>query len=164
MEILIEALLLGKLKGLLRKDGDDDTGPTEGGDVDEEILKTTKVRRRPAWLASFEKMKDDDLFSSRTVVIIQVYSRIIEENPVAKIIIFSKFLKFLDIVEEALKRKLRSTAHVLRFDGTVNIDGRKDVKSQFNSSKGSVVLRITPGAGGAGLNLNAREHIIRCKL
>jgi len=69
-EILIKALLLSKLKGLLRKDGDDDTGPTEGGDVDEEILETMKVRCRPAWLASLEKMKDDDLFSSRTVAII----------------------------------------------------------------------------------------------
>ena len=51
---------------------------------------------------------------------------------------------------------------MLCFDGTVDIDGRKDVKSKFNNSKGLVILMVTPGAEGAGLNLKAGEHIMRC--
>ena len=49
---------------------------------------------------------------------------------------------------------------MLYFNETIDSDKRKFVKSQFNNSKYLVVLMVTLGAEGAGLNLEAREHII----
>jgi SNF2 family DNA or RNA helicase len=163
----VEAIVHSKLNRPFQKvhgDNDDLRNQDLEEEKDDGILKeTTPTGDRQAWLAVFKRMPEGDLLSSRVIAVIEVYHRILRDNPTARIIIFSKFLKFLDIIEEALLRKSGSTAYTLRFDGTKDAEERELIKSRFNNAKGSVVLMITPGAGGAGLNLASGEHVIRCE-
>ncbi|KAH0544431.1 hypothetical protein FGG08_001458 [Glutinoglossum americanum] len=136
----------------------------EESDTDEELLeKITKTNSRLAWLTTVRGMPDKVLLSPRVTAIIDIYQHILKGTPSAKIVIFSKFLRFLDILEQALQRKSKPNQAILRFDGTLDNEERTAVKSRFNNIKSSVILLISSGAGGAGLNLASGEHIVRCE-
>lgn len=57
---------------------------------------------RGAWLARIKDMSVMELNSLRTAAIIEVHQKIRAEFPDAKIVIFSKYLKYLDILEAIL--------------------------------------------------------------
>ncbi|KAI9764333.1 MAG: hypothetical protein M1839_005964 [Geoglossum umbratile] len=136
----------------------------EESDMGEELLEeVTKANSRLAWLTTIRGMPDEVLFSPRVTAIIDIFQHILKGSPSLKIVIFSKFLRFLDILEQALQRKSKPNQVILRFDGTLDNEERTAVKSRFNNIKSSVILLISSGAGGAGLNLASGEHVIRCE-
>lgn len=80
----------------------------------------------------------------------------------SEILVFSQYLKFLDILEEALKRAVRIQA--LRFDGTVAQRQRLHVQQRFKDSGPEVPLLMTTGAGTYSLNITDASIIIQCEI
>jgi SNF2 family DNA or RNA helicase len=80
-------------------------GATKGGEKRDEWLH--KVRER-------EELIDE---SDRVRQFLLIYKQLRRTNPDQKILVFSQYLKFLDILAEALKRVFGVQA--LRFNGTV---------------------------------------------
>lgn len=137
---------------------DDDDG--EDADDDENAHMTQRASTL-SWTQKIRNMPDEELFSSRIRAICEVYARWLKENPVEKIVIFSKFRKFLDLLAEALRRSFN--VEPFRFDGTKNSDQRTSIMDGFRTSKG-VPLLITPRSGGAGLNIEFAAKLIQCEV
>lgn len=100
--------------------------------------------------------------SSRLKCILALYAYIINEMPGEKIIIFSQYLKSLDIVSESLRRCFDVDS--LRYDGTVSPSRRVSIQEQFRNPDGNKPLLITAGAGGLGLNIVAASVVIQTEL
>jgi SNF2 family DNA or RNA helicase len=77
-------------------------------------------------------MTDAELISPRIKVIIETYKNIQAMAPGNKVVVFSRFLKFLNILENAFHRKFKVRS--LRFDGTrddsQHLDARKSLKAR----------------------------------
>lgn len=128
--------------------------------------KQPMTKEREKWLGKVEAMPDDELQSSRVVTILELVQRLQEEHPGEKIAIFSRYLKFLDIVAEALRRLNDEGADIqcLRFDGTM--DGSERMTSRFTfrkSQSAQTIILITAGAGGAGMNLTSASIVVQCE-
>lgn len=123
---------------------------TKGGEDRDEWLQ--KVRER-------EELIDE---SDRVRQFLLVYKQLRSTNPDQKILVFSQYLKFLDILEEALKRAFGVQA--LRFDGTVGQGQRLKVQQDFKDLDPKVPLLMTTGAGAYGLNITDASIIIQCEI
>ncbi|KAH8885318.1 hypothetical protein GQ53DRAFT_878691, partial [Thozetella sp. PMI_491] len=103
------------------------------------------------------------LFSPRVSTILGLVGRIREENTGDKIIIISKWRKFLDIVCHAIARRF-SDLKCAEYNGTIpreHAGARATIQADFNQKdSGTSVLLLTDGIGGAGLNLQGANHII----
>ena len=134
---------------------DADSGQDDESDDDHEI------RNRKTWLAKVKRLDINTLVSRRMASIRQIIDSIWSKDSEERIVIFSKFVKFLDLVDEMLKRLLHITP--MRLDGLSTRDQRAATTDQFAAAKSSVLL-ITPKTGGAGLNgLESASHCIQCE-
>lgn len=146
----------------------DDEGPGIGGandqaeeEDDDEDEQENNAGKRKQWLGNVKKMDDNSLKSSRIDAIHDIYSSIKSKDDNARIVIFSKFVTFLDIVAEVLKRRAKIVP--LRLDGLSNKEQRLSTTNEFASTLGSTIL-ITPRTGGAGLNgLECASSLIQCE-
>jgi len=111
--------------------------------------------------------------SSKLTAILQELEKVWEEEPGSKVLIFSQFLGFLDLVEESFKKDGIPYA---RLDGKLSLKDRVRVLNEFGSHimdtgrrqkelplgtkqhAGSVLL-ISMKAGGVGLNLVAANTV-----
>ena len=107
-------------------------------------------------------MSDLEICSSRVKAFRELHQRIRTDYSEARIVVFSKFLKFLDIPEEALSREAK--VEIFRFDGTKDLADRTRIKNQFGIAKGGATIMVTPGSGGSGLNLTAGTQLIQCEV
>jgi len=123
---------------------------TKGGEDRDEWLQ--KVRGR-------EELIEE---SDRVCQFLLVYKQLRSTYPDRKILVFSQFLKFLDILEEALKRVFGVQA--LRFDGTVGQRQRIKVQLDFKDAGEEVPLLMTAGSGAYGLNVTDASIIIQCEV
>lgn len=87
-------------------------------------------------------------------VIIPLTVELIKENH--KVLIFSKSLRMLYIIDECLSRRNINTLH---FDGSIHTSDRMDILEQFKS-KNIPVLLITIGAGGEGITVIEADRIL----
>jgi DNA repair protein RAD5 len=96
--------------------------------------------------------------SSKLTAILHELDEIWKVDPGSKVLIFSQFLGFLDLMQLSLRKK--QIPH-WRLDGSLSLAQRKDVVEKFKkelssptpaSNKGSVLL-MSMKAGGVGLNL-----------
>ena len=85
-----------------------------------------------------------------------------KKKPDRKIVIFSQFLKWLDIVQEALLRKLELES--LRYDGLVPSAERKQLEDQFTHSDNKRPFLITANSGGVGLNILTASIVIQTEV
>lgn len=76
--------------------------------------------------------------------------------------IFSQYLKFLDIIQEGLKHECN--AECLRYDGTVKPALRKIIETRFADPANSKPLLITAGADGVELNITAASVVIQTEI
>ena len=121
----------------------------------------TKAASQQTWFQRIRNMTDVELFSPRIEAILEVYGEWLRINPLEKVVVFSKFRKFLDILTEAFRR--RWNVEALRFDGTKTSDERIATVLAFQSSKATPLL-ITPRSGGAGLNLEFASKLIQAEI
>ena len=87
-------------------------------------------------------------------VIIPLTIELIKENH--KVLIFSKSLRMLYIIDECLSRRNINTLH---FDGTIHTSDRMIILEQFKSNNIPVLL-ITIGAGGEGITVIEADRIL----
>ena len=82
-----------------------------------------------------------------------IYRIIFGEDPNGKILVFSQYTSFLDLVEEQLE------CNYLRIDGTTSMKRRKQYVQQFQSKEVPVFL-CSLHACGVGINLTAANYVI----
>lgn len=123
---------------------------------------TIPTKDRTSWLKKVKDMSDLEICSSRVKTLLELHQKTRTDYSEVKIVVFSKFLKFLDLLEEALSREAK--VEIFRFDGTKDLADRTRIKSQFGITKGGATIMITPGSGGSGLNLTAGTQLIQCEV
>ena len=87
---------------------------------------------RDAWLQRVRESKFLVHESNRLCHFLRVYKQLRTTNPDQKILVFSQYLKFLDIIDEAMRRVFQ--IQCLRFDGTVGHHQRVKVQQEFKDS------------------------------
>lgn len=117
---------------------------------------------RSKWLQSVEARENLVDESDRLIYFLYVYQQLRRSRPDKKIIVFSQYLKFLDIIAEALRRVHKVEA--LRFDGKVNHTQRVKVQQDFKFADPRVPLLMTAAAGAYGLNVTAASIVIQCEI
>jgi len=123
---------------------------TEGGEARDAWLK--RVHDREGLLAE----------SNRLCRFLRIYKQLRTSNPNQKILVFSQYLKFLDIIDEAMMRVFN--VKCLRFDGTVSHHQRAKVQQDFKDSDPKVPLLMTVGSGAYGLNVAHASIVIQCEI
>lgn len=139
---------------------EDEENPIQGYLESDQTYKINEPRG--VWL---EKLKGtEDIFSdsARLRCILRLYKQLRQEHPGKKMIIFSQYLKFLDIIGEGIKRIFGVES--LRYDGTVPPKLRTDLQIRFENSHPSIPLLLTVGAGGTGLNLTSASIVIQSEI
>lgn len=117
---------------------------------------------RSKWL---QRVKDRENLvneSDRLIYFLYVYEQLQRSYPGQKILVFSQYLKFLDIIAEALRRV--HGVEALRFDGKVNHTQRVKVQEDFKTADAKVPLLMTAAAGAYGLNVTAASIILQCEV
>lgn len=127
----------------------------EGSDV--ELGYRRKTSDRTKWKARVQGLDKQELMSSRLIAIKDLVRK--ERNK--KMIISSKFLLFLDLVSEMLRREFNISA--IDFNGSLDDDERRQATDRFQGGGEGTVVLLTPGAGGAGINLQTAEVVIQCE-
>lgn len=152
--------------------GDSSSSEAEEGDteqhdvnVDEDTVVTDGVgNNRRQWLDWVTGVSDKDLYSpkiNRILTKIRTESRK-TEKPRRKIIIFSKFLKLLDLISEAIKRSFK--AQPFLFHGALDMDQRESIIRDFSAAEATAQpLLMTQQSGGAALNITAANVVVICE-
>lgn len=150
-------------------DGDDDTDDDLDAANAKQRRKEDAIRRNLLrdYLAN---AKLDDLQSERITAITDLLAAIMRDHRGEKTIIFSVFLRFIDILERviALRQAAATTpkdpfgsATVFRIDGSMSANDRTTAIAKFEAdTSGQTIFLITTGAGNEGLNLMAASHLI----
>lgn len=73
-----------------------------------------------------------------------------------KVVIFSQFLGFMDLIEYDFKR---NNIQYVRLDGSLNQKKRSEVLQQFKENPKIQIIMISLKAGGVGLNLTEANHV-----
>ncbi|KAK6197099.1 ATPase/DNA helicase [Scheffersomyces amazonensis] len=80
-----------------------------------------------------------------------------DQSPGQKVIVFSQFSSYLDIIENELKLQLgEAEFFILKFDGRLSMNERERVLQKFNDNSTyprTTILLLSLKAGGVGLNL-----------
>ena len=117
---------------------------------------------RSAWLTNVRNMSNHLLFSSCVTEVLSILEKARYAYPGEKVMVFSKYLQFLDIVGETIRQQHVDDTLVLCFNGTM--DGNERVAAGYSFYKSQyrqTVMLITAGAGGAGLYLRPASVIIQ---
>lgn len=83
-------------------------------------------------------------------------------RPNEQVIIFSCFLRFLDIISYALKSVLQIDC--IRFDGSIDKDQKRNAQQRFTDAVGPKILLITSGSGGVGLNMQSASIVVQIEI
>ncbi|CZR59269.1 uncharacterized protein PAC_09161 [Phialocephala subalpina] len=113
---------------------------------------------RERWLAAITK-PTFMCHSRRVEAILDAYQTLKTAFPGEKFIIFSPFVKFLDILSLALKKYL--DVDTLRYDGTMKTVDREASRKHFAQPTCVKPLLISAGAGSLGLNITDASIVIQ---
>ncbi|RNC44360.1 putative DNA repair protein [Trypanosoma cruzi] len=104
------------------------------------------------------KFKKRDLeMSTKLRMILDSIDTMKKEYPDDKMIIFSHFTSFMDVISVALDKL--EISH-LRLDGTMTLTNRNTVIRRFQASDDVRVILASKTATGVGLNLTAANHVL----
>lgn len=145
---------------------DQDDEDEDGAEYETEHALSHPKEDRNAWLARVKTMTDEELFTPKVNANLRLLQHIHDTWPDEKVVIFSKMLKYLDILDEAIKRDpacVQRKVTALRFDGTIDAAERSRVRQSFSNPKSNAAILITAGSGGAGMSLTAGSKIIQCE-
>ncbi|KAG9552980.1 hypothetical protein KCU77_g7175, partial [Aureobasidium melanogenum] len=122
-------------------------------------------RTRDQWLKYVKNLyKDGDIWSARVQTIHDLVIDVRKKKPNEKIVIFSKYIKFLDLLAEVFAH-MEGEPSVYRFDGTQTPVRRELTRFMYTTAdeKEFCIMLVTAGAGGAGINLSAASVVIQCE-
>lgn len=118
---------------------------------------------RDAYLRRLDTMSDHSLASARSDAFVELLGWVLQEHTGQKTIVFSKYLKFLDVLA-ARTRKHFANIEVFRFDGSIPVARREIVVHDFKQASPGAVIFITGDAGGTGLNLQEASVVIQTEV
>lgn len=107
----------------------------------------------------FMDLIDVDKFesSSKIEALLKEIKRIEEDNPDHKVLVFSQFIRMLDLIEFRLKQEYVAC---VKLTGSLTIQQRNNIITDFTlNDEGTKVLLISTKAGGEGLNLQRANHV-----
>ena len=138
------------LKGSGNMDSDyqDGVEPSSGPESDyndDNWDDTMDTATRANWLTTIKETPDLLTGSPRTQCFLRLFKWLRLQHPDRKIVVFSNFLKYLDIVDEVLRRELAIVP--VRYDGSVSVSQRPAVEDAFKTCTPDIPLLITGGAG-----------------
>lgn len=104
------------------------------------------LKEREAWKKLLKNTSHENLIfkSARTVFILRLYHICLSKFPGEKMVIFSQYLKYLDVLGEAFARM---GVKCYRYDGSVKANQRPSVEEAFKRGNPRDPLLITSGAG-----------------
>lgn len=94
--------------------------------------------------------------SAKIEALMKALTKVREERPGEKSIVFSQFTSFLDLVQKHMKRHNIS---FVRLDGSMVQNHRMQAIERFNTDPRVSVMLISLKAGGTGLNLTVANHV-----
>ena len=103
------------------------------------------------------KYSDPSCTSSKINALIERLRYIEQNHNGDKVLVFSNFTKFFDIISKQLNQE--NVEH-LQFHGSMNRKQRKIILDKFNSSLTCRVLLISAKCASVGLNLMCANHVI----
>ncbi|QKX58009.1 uncharacterized protein TRUGW13939_05129 [Talaromyces rugulosus] len=156
--------------------GDVSDLPTEAAEVDtddpedflEELTRrmqaeNTNPKSRAEWLKFLDTVDKSELAqSSRIGALIRIIHHAKKHWPGEKIVIFSTFLRFLDIIYHVIKAEFGDLS--LELNGTLDLKAKTEVQETFKTNKDCKFLLITSGCGGVGLNLQSGSIVIQTEV
>ncbi|KAK5131862.1 hypothetical protein LTR08_000529 [Meristemomyces frigidus] len=135
---------------------DDDNG---SGYFDEAAERVQSRIPREEWLKMVEDCQTLRESSGRLDVLLRLYDWLRKKHPEKKIVIFSQYLRFQDIVARAFKKY--NGIDAFRFDGTVTERHRRRVRQMYRECGPQTPLLMTCGAGSVGLNITEASIVIQ---
>ncbi|OHE93646.1 DNA repair protein RAD5 [Colletotrichum orchidophilum] len=130
---------------------------------DEDETDTWTDSEKVVWERILKNASNEDVLSPRVSKILECLQGIFHSHPGEKIIIFSTYVRFLDIIELAIHRNASLNFHPLRFDGSVGREERDRRATEFDENPSLPVMMVSKGAGGVGMDLTVASHIIQCE-
>lgn len=126
--------------------------------------KLIKVKNEPSILSNstYTLTKFDNSLRSSKLNALLSHLRIIRDTTAnEKVVVFSQFSTFLDIMERELS--LESGMTVFKFDGRLSMNNRTNILKEFKEPRSGVtVLLLSLKAGGVGLNLTHASRAFMC--
>eukprot|EP00698_Gefionella_okellyi_P026308 TRINITY_DN9965_c0_g2_i1.p1 TRINITY_DN9965_c0_g2~~TRINITY_DN9965_c0_g2_i1.p1 ORF type:complete len:867 (+),score=151.98 TRINITY_DN9965_c0_g2_i1:209-2809(+) len=104
-----------------------------------------------------EWLPNDDWKSSRVMAAVKHVKECIATGD--KIVVFSQWTSFLDLLEAGLSDA--GIVH-LRFDGSMSSTKQNEVLETFRQQADIPVILISLHAGGVGINLTVANHVLLC--
>lgn len=99
--------------------------------------------------------------SERVKLFFTQYNHMRKKHPKAKPVVFSIFLRFLDILARIFELRYRIKA--FRYDGTVPQGMRSVVETEYAEASAGVPLLLTATCGGYGLNIVSANYVFQCE-
>lgn len=101
---------------------------------------------------------DGGLFvSAKITKAIEIIENVMQKSPGEKVIVFSQFLGFFDILSIKLREK---RIKFLQYDGSMDMTAKNDVVNAFYKDPDVTVLLLSLKAGNVGLTLTCANHVI----
>ncbi len=107
-------------------------------------------------------LSEDELPSTKMRAVLEHVQKIIRKGgPRPKVVVFSQFVQFLDLLQDYLSKDV--AIKIARIDGSVSRAGREFEMSKFNSPGGTAnVMLASLMAAGVGINLLGAASVIIC--
>ena len=118
---------------------------------------------RTEWLDIVSKSSAFSLATPRINCIIDAIKSITRHEPGAKILVFSVYLRFLDLLSQAIRRDYHlGSTYIGQFNGMITPTKRAQAVANFSmlSEDQCGIFLITSNAGGASINLQVANHVI----
>lgn len=113
-----------------------------------------KDRKKNAYTTDYNTLEP----STKMNQCMDVINKVFEKSDSEKIIIFSQFTTFLDLLEHILATRLKISC--LKYTGDMNAKVRSEIISRFYSEEDKRVLLISMKAGNSGLTLTCANHVV----
>ncbi|KAJ7640954.1 DNA repair protein RAD5 [Roridomyces roridus] len=101
--------------------------------------------------------KNDFRSSTKLDALVRNLRQLREQDPCFRVVVFSQFTSFLDLIQIVLKRERFEN---YRFDGSMDVKKRGAALDEFREpTRRPKVLVVSLKAGGVGLNLTTANHV-----
>ncbi|GKT98433.1 unnamed protein product [Fusarium langsethiae] len=138
-------------------------------DGEDDELQANQDTHKDPWDDDYDDAaSDQDILTERVEAIISFVDDILAETSQEKILIVSSSVMFLDVLNEAIRRRRRTDAEFAttpsRYDGTVPTEDRRHIAQLFGTADDvPQLLLLSAHAGGTGLNLAGASRVILCE-
>jgi SNF2 family DNA or RNA helicase len=103
--------------------------------------------------------KTDFVSSTKIDRLLEILKDLNENHEGEKVIVFSQFVSFLDMLEGPIKHAFGNRS-VGRFQGSMNAKARNEMVNKFETSDSMNILLVSLKCGSLGLNLTCANHVV----